>query len=314
MSWGRGTLSCSSTPARAWTARSSCRAPRRWRRDHRLLLVDLPGNGRSPEPEEWTLAAHARALEELVRERGLEDWTLLGHSFGGFVSMQHLVDFPGSASRLIASCTDADEDPAPGAPEGLYDNLPPEVEAAFEREDRVTSDEEAREVWLDQLPFFAPDPGGREAVRAAFADVVYRHEAVLHAAMGRAARAHRARHLRDPDPRDRRRARQGDAARRRAPDRRDGAARRPGDPRRRRALPVRRGARGLLGRRPGLARPHAVAVAARRRTVGGGQDRGRDLAALDRGQPGGAAPDRRRRFARVRNVPGGRRGRAASGR
>jgi len=153
---------------------------------YRLLLVDLPGNGRSPDPEEWTLAAHARALEDFVRERGLEDWTLLGHSFGGFVAMQHLVDFPGSAARLIASCTDADEEPAPGAgdPEAAYDNLPPDVEAAFEREDSITSDEEAREVWLDQLPFFAPTPEGVEAVRAAFSDVVYRHRAVLRAGDG----------------------------------------------------------------------------------------------------------------------------------
>jgi len=152
--------------------------------DHRLLLVDLPGNGRSPDPEEWTLAAHARALEDLVRERGLEDWTLLGHSFGGFVSMQHLVDFPGSASRLIASCTDADEEDAPGAPQDAYDNLPPDVEAAFQLEERVTSDEEAREAWLGQLPFFVPTPEGVEAVREAFADVVYRHQAVLHADQG----------------------------------------------------------------------------------------------------------------------------------
>ncbi|HYH88587.1 MAG TPA: alpha/beta hydrolase [Solirubrobacteraceae bacterium] len=145
---------------------------------HRLLLVDLPGNGQSPEPSEWTLAAFARAVEELVRERGLEDWTLLGHSFGGYVAMQHLVDFPGSAARLIASCTDADEEPAPGAgdPEEAYKNLPPEVEAAFERENSVTSDEEARQVWLDQVPFFAPTPEGQEAVRAAFADVVFRHQ------------------------------------------------------------------------------------------------------------------------------------------
>ncbi len=129
--------------------------------DHRLLIVDLPGNGRSPDPEEWTLAAHARALEELVRERGLEDWTLLGHSFGGFVSMQHLIDFPGSAARLIASCTDADEEDAPGAPQDAYDNLSADVEAAFQLEERVTSDEEAREAWLGQLPFFAPDARGR---------------------------------------------------------------------------------------------------------------------------------------------------------
>ncbi len=152
--------------------------------DHRLLLVDLPGNGRSPDPEEWTFAAHARALEELVRERGLADWTLLGHSFGGFVAMQHLVDFPGSATRLIASCTDADEEPAPGAPEGIYDDLPPEVEAAFELEERVSSAEEAREAWLGQLPFFAPTPEGVAAVREAFADVVFRHEAMLPAGEG----------------------------------------------------------------------------------------------------------------------------------
>jgi proline iminopeptidase len=147
--------------------------------DHRLLLLDLPGNGRSPDPEEWTLAAHARALEDFVRERGLEEWTLLGHSFGGFVAMQHLIDFPGSASRLIASCTDADEEPAPGAPDDVYDNLPADVEAAFQLEERVSSDDEAREAWLGQLPFFAPTPEGAAAVRAAFADVVYRHQAVL---------------------------------------------------------------------------------------------------------------------------------------
>ena len=97
--------------------------------------------------------------------------------------MQHLADFPGSATRLIASCTDADEEPAPGVgdPEAAYANLPPDVEAAFELEERVTSDEEAREAWLGQLPFFAPDP---EPVRAAFADVVFRHQAVLHASEG----------------------------------------------------------------------------------------------------------------------------------
>ena len=146
---------------------------------YRLLLVDLPGNGRSPDPEEWTIAANARAVEEIMA--GLEDPVLLGHSFGGYVAVQHLVDFPGSAARLILSCTDADEEPAPGSPEGIYDDLPAEVEAAFELEERVSSDEEAREAWLGQLPFFVPTPEGVEAVRAAFADVVYRHEALLHA-------------------------------------------------------------------------------------------------------------------------------------
>src|SRR5215210_1381254 len=128
---------------------------------HRVHLVDLPGNGRSPDPDEWTFAALARAVEEFAAPLG--EYTLLGHSFGGFVAMQHLVDFPGSASRLIASCTDADEEPAPGAPDDPYADLSPELEAAFEREEHITTDEEVREVWLDQLPFFAPT---RERVAA----------------------------------------------------------------------------------------------------------------------------------------------------
>src|SRR5688572_28051338 len=75
----------------------------------RVLLVDLPGSGRSPAGD-WTLKSQAAAVEELMRQ--LEEPTLLGHSFGGYVAMQHLVDHPGSAARLVASCTDADEEPS----------------------------------------------------------------------------------------------------------------------------------------------------------------------------------------------------------
>jgi proline iminopeptidase len=143
---------------------------------HRLHLVDLPGCGRSPDPDEWTFPAFARAVEEFAAPLG--EYTLLGHSFGGFVAMQHLVDFPGSAARVIASCTDADEAPAPGVgdPEAAYADLPPAVEAAFEREATVATEAEARAVWLDLLPFFAPTPERVEAVRAAYADVVFRPE------------------------------------------------------------------------------------------------------------------------------------------
>src|SRR3954463_10827857 len=66
-----------------------------------VLAVDLPGNGRSPagDESEWTLAGFAAAVERFARERGLEDWTLLGHSFGGYVAAQTLVAFPDAAAR-----------------------------------------------------------------------------------------------------------------------------------------------------------------------------------------------------------------------
>src|SRR5215217_6303079 len=98
----------------------------------RVLLVDLPGNGRSPATD-WTLAGQALAVEDFVNEHGLEDWTLLGHSFGGYVAMQHVVDF-GTASRYVASCTDAEEEPPPGVSDDRWDEMPPEIAAAFERE------------------------------------------------------------------------------------------------------------------------------------------------------------------------------------
>ena len=115
-----------------------------------------------------------------MRKRKLEDWTLLGHSFGGFVAMQYLVDFPGSASRLIASCTDCDEEPAPGAPEDPFEGMPEDVaaavRAAFEREAEVESVDDCRRVWLEQMPFFVGAPERVETLRAAFADVAYRVE------------------------------------------------------------------------------------------------------------------------------------------
>jgi len=143
---------------------------------HRVILADLPGSGHSPDPPAWTLRAMAREVQDLVG--GLDDCTLLGHSFGGYVAMQHLVDFPGSAARLVASCTDAEEEPPPGMPEDPTAALPEDVaagvRAAFEREATVSTPEECREVWLAQLPLFAVDP---ERVAPMLDDVHFRPEA-----------------------------------------------------------------------------------------------------------------------------------------
>ena len=138
----------------------------------RALLVDLPGSGRSPATD-WTLAAQAEAVEDFANELGLEDWTLLGHSFGGYVAMQHVVDYA-TAGRYVASCTDAEEEPAPGVSEDRWDDMPPEIEAAFEREASVSTPEECHQVWIDQLPFFANDPA---AVEPMLDRVVFQPEA-----------------------------------------------------------------------------------------------------------------------------------------
>ena len=153
---------------------------RRLAATHKLYLVDLPGNGHSPDGnrDDWTFSGFAAAVERFVRKRKLEDWTLLGHSFGGFVAMQYLIDFPGSASRLVASCTDCDEEPAPGAPEDPFEGMPEDVagsvRAAFEHESEVATVDDCRRVWLEQMPFFVGALERVETLRAAFSGVAYR--------------------------------------------------------------------------------------------------------------------------------------------
>ena len=61
-----------------------------------MILVDLPGSGRSPGGD-WTVPGQAAAIQAFAEELGLRDWTLFGHSFGGYVAAQHLVDH-GTAS------------------------------------------------------------------------------------------------------------------------------------------------------------------------------------------------------------------------
>ncbi|HKG64841.1 MAG TPA: alpha/beta hydrolase [Solirubrobacteraceae bacterium] len=127
-------------------------------RSHRVLLADLPGNGHSPDGDrnEWTLSGFARAVEKLARDLDLRDWTLLGHSFGGFVAMQHLVDFPDSAARIIASCTDASETPPPGEPEdplaGLGEEERERVAEGLAREQVASSPQQLKDAWMDQAP------------------------------------------------------------------------------------------------------------------------------------------------------------------
>jgi proline iminopeptidase len=136
----------------------------------RALLVDLPGSGRSPAGD-WSLRGQSAAVEGLMRE--LVEPTLVGHSFGGYVAMQHLVDFA-TAARYVASCTDADEDEPPDVDPERFEKAPAEVLAAFERESSVTTPEECRQVWRDQLPFFADDAAKVEPM---LDDVVFQPEA-----------------------------------------------------------------------------------------------------------------------------------------
>lgn len=79
-----------------------------------VVYVDLPGNGASDTPEdyeEWqTVDRLSDSLHALRIELGFDSWSVLGHSFGGFVVQQYALDHPGDIDRLIISCSTSSMD------------------------------------------------------------------------------------------------------------------------------------------------------------------------------------------------------------
>lgn len=55
---------------------------------HRIINIDLPGHGKSSEPKEvWGVEDFTRLIEKIISELGLQNPSLIGHSFGGRIAI-----------------------------------------------------------------------------------------------------------------------------------------------------------------------------------------------------------------------------------
>ncbi|MEA2271302.1 MAG: hypothetical protein QOI98_10, partial [Solirubrobacteraceae bacterium] len=62
----------------------------------RLFLVDQRSQGRSERTAEgWSINQMARDVDGLARALDLDQYVVLGHSFGSFVALAHAVEFSG---------------------------------------------------------------------------------------------------------------------------------------------------------------------------------------------------------------------------
>lgn len=65
-----------------------------------VIIVDFPGHGRSEEPKEvWTLYDFTEMIHELLKSLDVENPILIGHSFGGKVSLIYASKY--NIDRLI---------------------------------------------------------------------------------------------------------------------------------------------------------------------------------------------------------------------
>lgn len=73
-----------------------------------LIYYDQLGNGRSPEPEDWSTVEHDTWVAELeaLRERlGLDRVLLFGTSYGGFLAQEYALRHPERVPGLVLCCT-----------------------------------------------------------------------------------------------------------------------------------------------------------------------------------------------------------------
>jgi pimeloyl-ACP methyl ester carboxylesterase len=69
----------------------------------RMILVDLPGHGKSDKPElDYTMDVFARAVDDVLTEAGVEKVILAGHSMGTPVVRQYYRKYPKKVLGLIA--------------------------------------------------------------------------------------------------------------------------------------------------------------------------------------------------------------------
>lgn len=73
---------------------------------HTVIAPDLLGHGRSDKPRaDYSVAAYANGMRDLLAVLGIERATVIGHSLGGAVAMQFAYQFPQMIDRLVITST-----------------------------------------------------------------------------------------------------------------------------------------------------------------------------------------------------------------
>jgi len=69
---------------------------------HRVIAVDLPGFGDSPLPaEQISISGYARTIDKLLDALQISAAAVVGHSMGGFTSVELAINFPERVERLV---------------------------------------------------------------------------------------------------------------------------------------------------------------------------------------------------------------------
>lgn len=75
-------------------------------RHHTVIAPDLLGHGNSDKPRaDYSVAAYANGMRDLLEVLGVEEATVVGHSLGGGVAAQFAYQYPERCQRLVLVAT-----------------------------------------------------------------------------------------------------------------------------------------------------------------------------------------------------------------
>ena len=140
--------------------------------DYRVLYVDERGQGRSDrvDPTTLSLEVFARDVDLLAEALELDEFALLGHSFGAIIATYHATEFGTALAYVISGGGDSSEALDVDVQESL-DALGDDgktIAASWEAEKTVETEEQLKQLLRDQMPFHfygEPPPGyGDETV------------------------------------------------------------------------------------------------------------------------------------------------------
>jgi pimeloyl-ACP methyl ester carboxylesterase len=92
-------------------------------RDHRVVLVQLPGHGESRMPEPFSLERAVESLDRALGAESREPLILVGHSIGGLVAAAEALDHPDRVRALVLVETALRPQFEPADREAMLDQL-----------------------------------------------------------------------------------------------------------------------------------------------------------------------------------------------
>jgi proline iminopeptidase len=152
----------------------------------RLIYVDERGQGQSPRVDPATLSVRgfAQDIDRLAEALDLEEYAVLGHSFGGIIALSHALE-RGSASHYIISAGAASSEALMADVEREIEAFQPasmrdQIRKSWADEAGLTTAAEARDVAAAQMPFHFWEMGDAYRTFMERDDTVYAPEVLAH--------------------------------------------------------------------------------------------------------------------------------------